>query len=298
LGEEGRVHDLGVVAVDQAVDDLVGGAADLAVQLGDLCGQPLALGGGLVHVGRGERGERLVEKRLDVLGSEHPPLDGLQHQGVQLLHPHRDAGAGGGVVLPDGAVVEEGPCARPAAGDDVDAPAAGTELEPGRQQPPRAGADRVRAVAQPGLASAVAQGALGPDALEGGVVHRGLVAVPRDDLAVEHDVSAVDGIGEWVRDVPRPLHILPDGFHKIRHFGLYSSTAVRERLSAAAAALGQRRPAPQPDATTPAIEVEDVVRDLTGVDLRRCPCCEIGRMLRFLVPPQPSKIGPRPRDTS
>ena len=67
--------------------------------------------------------------------------------------------------------------------------------------------------------------------------------------------------------MPRPLHILPDGFHKIRHFGLYSSTAVRERLSAAAAALGQRRPAPQPDATTPAIEVEDVVRDLTGVDL-------------------------------
>ncbi len=94
------------------------------------------------------------------------------------------------------------------------------------------------------------------------------------------------------------LHVLPDGFHKIRHFGLYSSTAVRQRLPAAAAALGQPRPAPEPDRATEAVAVEDVVQDLTGVDLRRCPCCETGRMLRFAVQPQPRGVQPTPLDTS
>lgn len=52
------------------------------------------------------------------------------------------------------------------------------------------------------------------------------------------------------------LHVLPDGFHKIRHFGLYSSTGVRGALAIArsiVAHLPDATPPPPPQPTPPKI---------------------------------------------
>jgi len=95
------------------------------------------------------------------------------------------------------------------------------------------------------------------------------------------------------------LHVLPPGFHKIRHFGLYSSAHVHNKLPIAAALLGQPRPdEPEPDASSNEPELEDVVLDLTGEDLRRCPCCSTGRLVRMPLPDPPDHLSPPPLDSS
>jgi hypothetical protein len=61
-------------------------------------------------------------------------------------------------------------------------------------------------------------------------------------------------------------HVLPDGFHKIRHVGLYASPSklavARERLGMAPVRTPRRRPS-----------YEEKLLELTGRDVRRCPVC-------------------------
>jgi len=64
------------------------------------------------------------------------------------------------------------------------------------------------------------------------------------------------------------LHILPEGFAKVRHFGWLASRQKKNALSAIRAALGAVAPPPPLEETT----VERILR-LTGVDVRRCPHC-------------------------
>jgi hypothetical protein len=59
-------------------------------------------------------------------------------------------------------------------------------------------------------------------------------------------------------------HVLPDGFHKIRHIGLYASP----RLAAARAALAM----PQAPARS-RLSWEIRLLELTGRDVRHCPAC-------------------------
>ena len=66
-------------------------------------------------------------------------------------------------------------------------------------------------------------------------------------------------------------HVLPDGFHKIRHFGLYASAAVANTLPAARAALAPAS-APTPVAPLPPTW-RDRLRALTGHDVHRCRVC-------------------------
>jgi hypothetical protein len=89
------------------------------------------------------------------------------------------------------------------------------------------------------------------------------------------------------------LHVLPKGFHKIRHYGLCSASHValstladaREKLGAAAqlrrATQGTSNPDPQ-QATTPETWFECML-SLTGMDVLRCPRCVHGRMLRIAL---------------
>ena len=95
------------------------------------------------------------------------------------------------------------------------------------------------------------------------------------------------------------LHVLPSGFHKIRHFGLYSSAHVHNKLPAAAALLGKPRPAePEPQTSDDDHDFEDVVLQLTGEDLRRCPCCDDGILLRHPLPKAPLPEPPPTLDSS
>ncbi len=68
-------------------------------------------------------------------------------------------------------------------------------------------------------------------------------------------------------------HVLPEGFHKIRHVGLYGS---RTKLAVARERLGMPPPRPpQPRASS-----AQKLLELTGRDVRRCPVC-------FTVRPRP-----------
>jgi hypothetical protein len=60
-------------------------------------------------------------------------------------------------------------------------------------------------------------------------------------------------------------HVLPDGFHKIRHVGLYASP---HKLSMAREQLGMGAPVPQTD-----VSWQQKLLELTGRDVLRCPLC-------------------------
>jgi hypothetical protein len=70
------------------------------------------------------------------------------------------------------------------------------------------------------------------------------------------------------------LHVLPDGFVKIRHFGFLSNRHRKECLEACRMLLGVKEAAPAPSETWQ----ESLLR-ITGIDVTRCPLCE-GRMRR------------------
>jgi hypothetical protein len=75
------------------------------------------------------------------------------------------------------------------------------------------------------------------------------------------------------------LHVLPDGFVKLRHYGLLAPGNVNTRLVTARKLLeGRAAPtgAPPPGVPAPAVVVEswrDLLLRLTGVDVTRCPEC-------------------------
>ena len=94
-------------------------------------------------------------------------------------------------------------------------------------------------------------------------------------------------------------HVLPKGFHKIRHYGLASASHVRLGTLEHARSLldphktaAQRTEADHGDA--PQTWVECLLA-LTGVDALRCPRCEIGRLM---PQPLPAPVLPALRDTS
>lgn len=70
------------------------------------------------------------------------------------------------------------------------------------------------------------------------------------------------------------LHVLPNGFVKIRHFGFLSNRHRKECLEACRMLLGVKEPTIAPSETWQ----ESLLR-ITGIDVTRCPVCE-GRMRR------------------
>ena len=78
------------------------------------------------------------------------------------------------------------------------------------------------------------------------------------------------------------LHVLPKGFVKIRHHGLMAASHVHTKLAAARRLLeGAPLAAPRPAATPSSPrDFREILLALTGVDLRRCPRCFGGTMVR------------------
>jgi hypothetical protein len=65
-------------------------------------------------------------------------------------------------------------------------------------------------------------------------------------------------------------HVLPDGFHKIRHYGLYAGASQDARL----AAHDHLAPAShRPASSTEAVAWPTQLRELTGRDVESCPRC-------------------------
>ncbi len=114
-----------------------------------------------------------------------------------------------------------------------------------------------------------------------------------DDLVTFHTKDGKRAFLHPVEFIRRFVqHVLPEGFHKIRHFGLYAGASVADALPAARAALV---PALTPPAVTPPPTWRDRLRALTGRDVDRCRVC--GGLVEHLPLPRPDvrSRGPPPR---
>ena len=71
------------------------------------------------------------------------------------------------------------------------------------------------------------------------------------------------------------LHVLPDGFMRIRHFGFLANRAKKHALPQCRKLLGLSAALPE----IPKRSAHDLLLELTGIDLSRCPRCQQGTMI-------------------
>jgi hypothetical protein len=71
------------------------------------------------------------------------------------------------------------------------------------------------------------------------------------------------------------LHVLPNGFMRVRHFGFLANRAKKHALSRCRQLLGLNSALP----TIPDRSVHDLLLELTGIDISRCPACKKGTMV-------------------
>src|SRR5438552_14447689 len=87
------------------------------------------------------------------------------------------------------------------------------------------------------------------------------------------------------------LHVVPDGFVRIRHFGILANRTRREKLRRCRELLGQ---SPAPPQRSPE-SVRDMVLRLNGIDIDLCPVCYRGRLRTVeIIPPARLPPGPLP----
>jgi hypothetical protein len=87
------------------------------------------------------------------------------------------------------------------------------------------------------------------------------------------------------------LHIVPDGFVRIRHFGLLANRTRTAKLAQCRQVLTQ----PAAPAPRPVESVHALMLRLTGIDIDRCPVCQQGRLhVTALLPsaPRPPRRAP------
>lgn len=95
------------------------------------------------------------------------------------------------------------------------------------------------------------------------------------------------------------LHVLPKRFFKIRHHGLMASANVHGKLERARAALvleGAKKAEPVVSKSKVAKNYQDLMLALTGLDVRRCPVCVLGVLVR--APLQADGRKPALKDSS
>jgi len=87
------------------------------------------------------------------------------------------------------------------------------------------------------------------------------------------------------------LHIVPDGFVRVRHFGLLANRTRKIKLARCRQILAQP-PAPAPSQVE---SVHALVLRLTGLDIMTCPVCHQGRLhVTEILPSAPRPTRPPP----
>lgn len=71
------------------------------------------------------------------------------------------------------------------------------------------------------------------------------------------------------------LHVLPDGFMRIRHFGFLANRSKKRALAQCRKLLKLDPALPQ----SPILSAKDLLLKITGIDLTRCPCCHKGTLI-------------------
>jgi hypothetical protein len=74
------------------------------------------------------------------------------------------------------------------------------------------------------------------------------------------------------------LHVLPDGFQRIRHYGLLGNRHRAENLARCRELLAVPIPISQPEP-----DYRERYRQLSGQDPLRCPQCKTGQMVRIAI---------------
>ena len=91
------------------------------------------------------------------------------------------------------------------------------------------------------------------------------------------------------------LHGLPDGFHRIRHYGFLANGHRRSKLALIRQLLEQQ----PPETNRRNGDYRERLRDLMGIDLDRCPCCGGPmRIVEILARPRSPPIRPAGRGRS
>ena len=72
------------------------------------------------------------------------------------------------------------------------------------------------------------------------------------------------------------LHVLPEGFQRIRHYGFLASRYRAQKLALCRQLLQMPSPAPSSEINK---DYRDRYEELTGVSLKTCPVCRCGQMV-------------------
>jgi hypothetical protein len=100
------------------------------------------------------------------------------------------------------------------------------------------------------------------------------------------DTISIDAV-EFIRRFL--LHALPQGFVRVRHFGFLANRNKTANLAKL------RRLLDLPPQKDKAIEqsMEEMIRELTGIDITTCPCCKKGKMQLVAEIPRYSGLSPK-----
>jgi hypothetical protein len=108
----------------------------------------------------------------------------------------------------------------------------------------------------------------------------------------DHQKTMILDGGEFIRRFL--IHVLPDGFHRIRYYGFLANCDRERKLALCRDLLGMAQI--EPTAAPPA-DYPDRFEALTGRSLRECPCCHTGTMVVIGCIARPTICQPSP-DTS
>ena len=125
------------------------------------------------------------------------------------------------------------------------------------------------------------------------ISNRRLIAVDQRSVTFKVKDYRIEGPGRYttmtldVREFIRRflIHVLPKGFHRIRHYGLFASANRAETIARAHELLGLATPAAEE-----AVEIDPAAQPLA----QPCPCCG-GRM--FVIVTFEAGCEPRYRPT-
>ena len=92
------------------------------------------------------------------------------------------------------------------------------------------------------------------------------------------------------------LHMLPEGFQRIRYYGFLANRYREQKLAHCRELLDM--PAPEPPAPEGAKDYRERYEELTGCSLWQCPVCHKGRMLAIEILPRNHSRQTAIRDTS
>ena len=82
------------------------------------------------------------------------------------------------------------------------------------------------------------------------------------------------------------LHVLPNGFMRIRHFGFLANRSRKQKLDRCRVLLNLEQPSP-----TGKKSARQLLLEVTGFDLARCPACYVGTLVTLAQLP-PIEVGP------